>query len=60
MDGCAELVRTIATVRNRYDHPDLHITGWNHVEIGLWTHAVGGLSLNDFVLAREIDALDPA
>ena len=26
MDGCAELVRTIATVRDRYDHPDLHIT----------------------------------
>ncbi len=26
MDGCAELVRTIATVRSRYDHPDLHIT----------------------------------
>ncbi len=25
LDGCAELVRTIATVRERYDHPDLHI-----------------------------------
>jgi len=26
MDGCAELVRTIATVRDRYNHPDLHIS----------------------------------
>jgi len=26
MDGCAEIVRTIETVRGRYDHPDLHIT----------------------------------
>jgi chromosome partitioning protein len=25
LDGCAELARTIATVRSRYDHPDLHI-----------------------------------
>ena len=25
LDGCANLVRTIATVRDRYDHPDLHI-----------------------------------
>ncbi len=25
LDGCSELVRTIATVRDRYDHPDLHI-----------------------------------
>jgi chromosome partitioning protein len=26
LDGCAELVRTLATVRDRYDHPDLHIS----------------------------------
>ena len=25
LDGCAELVRTLATVRDRYAHPDLHI-----------------------------------
>jgi 4a-hydroxytetrahydrobiopterin dehydratase len=38
-------------------HPDFHLTGWNQVELVLWTHAVGGLHANDFVLAREIDAL---
>ena len=38
-------------------HPDFHITSWNRVELVLWTHAVGGLSDNDFVMAREIDAL---
>ena len=38
-------------------HPDFHLTGWNRVELVLWTHAIGGLSLNDFVLARKIDAL---
>lgn len=26
LDGCAELVRTLATVRRRYDHPELRIT----------------------------------
>jgi len=26
LDGCAELVRTVATVRERYDHPDLRIS----------------------------------
>ncbi len=25
LDGCAKLVRTIATVRDRYDHPDLRV-----------------------------------
>jgi 4a-hydroxytetrahydrobiopterin dehydratase len=38
-------------------HPDFHLTGWNRVELELWTHAVGGLSENDFVLARRIDEL---
>ncbi|MEM7409114.1 MAG: ParA family protein [Myxococcota bacterium] len=26
LDGCAELMRTLATVRDRYDHPDLTVT----------------------------------
>ena len=26
MDGCAELLRTVATVRSRYDNPDIRIT----------------------------------
>ncbi len=38
-------------------HPDFHLTGWNQVELVLWTHAVGGLHDNDFVLARRIDEL---
>jgi 4a-hydroxytetrahydrobiopterin dehydratase len=38
-------------------HPDLHITRWNHVELVLWTHAVNGLSENDFVMAKKIDEL---
>jgi 4a-hydroxytetrahydrobiopterin dehydratase len=36
-------------------HPDFHLTGWNRVELVLSTHAIGGLSDNDFVLARAID-----
>ena len=41
-------------------HPDFHLTDWNSVELVLWTHAVDGLSDNDFVLATKIDALDAA
>jgi 4a-hydroxytetrahydrobiopterin dehydratase len=36
-------------------HPDIHLTGWNQVELVLSTHSVGGLSTNDFVLARALD-----
>ena len=38
-------------------HPDLHLTGYRHVQVVLTTHAIGGLSLNDFVLAAKIDSL---
>ena len=38
-------------------HPDLHIWGYRNVWIELWTHAIGGLSENDFILAAKIDQL---
>jgi len=38
-------------------HPDLHIEGYRNVSIELWTHAIGGLSENDFILAAKIDRL---
>ena len=39
-------------------HPDLHLTGWRNVRVELSTHAIGGLSLPDLVLAAKIDAID--
>lgn len=39
-------------------HPDLHIAGYRNVAIELWTHAIGGLSENDFILAAKIDQLE--
>lgn len=38
-------------------HPDLHLEGYRFVSIELWTHAIGGLSENDFILAAKIDEL---
>lgn len=38
-------------------HPDLHLEGYRRVMIELWTHAIGGLSENDFILAAKIDEL---
>jgi 4a-hydroxytetrahydrobiopterin dehydratase len=37
-------------------HPDISIH-WNKVDLVLWTHAIGGLHENDFVLASKIDRL---
>jgi 4a-hydroxytetrahydrobiopterin dehydratase len=38
-------------------HPELHLAGYRHVQIDLWTHAIGGLSENDFIMAAKIDRL---
>jgi 4a-hydroxytetrahydrobiopterin dehydratase len=36
-------------------HPDFCVH-YSEVDVTLWTHAVGGLSENDFILAAKIDA----
>lgn len=41
-------------------HPDLHLVGWNNVTVEIWTHSVGGLTENDFILAAKIDTLNLA
>lgn len=38
-------------------HPDLHLESYRRVWIELWTHAIKGLSENDFILAAKIDRL---
>jgi 4a-hydroxytetrahydrobiopterin dehydratase len=38
-------------------HPDLHVVSYRNVSVELWTHAIGGLSENDFILAAKIDQL---
>ena len=38
-------------------HPDLHLEGYRTVTVEIYTHAIGGLSENDFILAAKIDAL---
>jgi len=37
-------------------HPDIKIS-YNKVELELWTHAIKGLSENDFILAAKIDEI---
>ena len=35
-------------------HPDIFLT-WGRVKVTLWTHSVGGLTENDFILAAKAD-----
>jgi 4a-hydroxytetrahydrobiopterin dehydratase len=56
-----DFFQRIAQIAEREDHhPDLHLVGYRNVTIELWTHAVGGLTENDFILAAKIDELPVA
>jgi 4a-hydroxytetrahydrobiopterin dehydratase len=50
-------VNATAWISHREDHhPDLHV-GYNSCRIDYCTHAVHGLSENDFICAAKVDAL---
>jgi len=53
-----DFFQRVADIANAEDHhPDLHLTGYRNAAIELSTHAIGGLSENDFILAAKIDQL---
>jgi 4a-hydroxytetrahydrobiopterin dehydratase len=50
-------VNAVAWLSHREDHhPDLTV-GFKHCRVEYTTHAIGGLSENDFICAAKVDAL---
>jgi 4a-hydroxytetrahydrobiopterin dehydratase len=50
-------VNAVAWIAHREDHhPDLEV-GYGHCRVRFSTHAVGGLSQNDFICAAKVDEL---
>jgi 4a-hydroxytetrahydrobiopterin dehydratase len=63
--NCKNFVKSLAFANRIGDvaeaeqhHPDLHLTGYRHLKVVLTTHAIGGLSINDFILAAKIDQVN--
>jgi len=46
-------VGTVAEAENH--HPEI-TTGWGNVTVQWWTHKIGGLHRNDFIMAAKTDA----
>ncbi len=56
--AAVDLIRRIAPRAQKMGHhPDLHLTGYRKLKVVLSTHDAGGLTLQDFRLAAEIEAL---
>ncbi len=50
-------VNALAWISHREDHhPDVAL-GYADCKVSYWTHAIGGLSENDFICAAKVDAL---
>ena len=57
MAGMSFFEKVAAVAEQDGHHPDLHLEGYRNLSIEIWTHAIGGLSENDFILAAKIDQL---
>ena len=56
--GSVDFVNRLTPLAEEMNHhPDLEIS-WKTVTVTITTHSEGGLTGNDFELARRIDALD--
>jgi len=56
--AAVDLITKVKDVAESEDHhPDIHLTGYRNLRIELSTHAIGGLSENDFIVAAKIDQL---
>jgi 4a-hydroxytetrahydrobiopterin dehydratase len=56
--GAMAYVNRVADLAEEVNHhPDILVHGWNNVRLTLTTHSAGGLTDNDFQMARKIDGL---
>lgn len=55
---CIKVTTQIAQIAEEEGHhPDILIFNWNNLKISLTTHAIKGLSENDFIMAAKLDLL---
>lgn len=55
-DAIAFVQRVAAIAEHEDHHPDIEIH-YKNVILELWTHSIGGLSENDFIVATNIDRI---
>ena len=52
-----EFTNKIGAIAEEENHHPLIITEWGKVTINWWTHKIGGLHKNDFIMAARSDEL---
>lgn len=57
VEGVQFVNRVMPVAESEGHHPDILIHGYKKVKVMIFTHAVGGLTENDFILAAKIDSI---
>jgi 4a-hydroxytetrahydrobiopterin dehydratase len=53
-----EFINKVGEIAEREGHhPDIYLHNWNKVRLTLSTHAIHGLSMNDFILAAKVETI---
>jgi 4a-hydroxytetrahydrobiopterin dehydratase len=53
-----DFTNRVAELAEAEDHHPALLTEWGKVRVTWWTHAIGGLHLNDFICAAKTDLLN--
>ena len=55
---CVNFINKIKDIaEDEMHHPDLHLTGFKNLKVVLYTHALGGVTENDLIVAAKINQL---
>ena len=54
-----DFTNRVGALAEAEDHHPAILTEWGRVTVGWWTHVVGGLHRNDFVMAAQTDRVQP-
>jgi len=56
--ACIDLINKIKDIaEDQMHHPDLHLTGYKNLKVVLYTHALGGVTENDLIVAAKINEI---
>ena len=53
-----EFTNEVGAIAEEQDHHPRIVTEWGRVTLQWWTHVVGGLHRNDFIMAAKTDELE--
>ena len=56
-DTALSFTNQVGELAETEDHHPALLTEWGSVEVSWWTHKIGGLHRNDFIMAAKTDAV---